>query len=183
MSIFQAGRPFNIPVPAAFWEYPMAYNGRVSSVRVSGTDVIRPKGFYLCNPEDKHVQLQPCRQLDFEMELGCFISHPIDPGEVVSARDAWKHVFGYVLLNDWSARDTQRYEMFPFGPFHSKSFLTSISPWVVTPEALKRSLTRPVASNDTVISSHLQSDADHHAGYDIEFSVSLSREQKSNQKC
>jgi fumarylacetoacetase len=153
----------------------MAYNGRVSSVRVSGTEVIRPKGFFLANASDKHVQLQPSCELDFEMEMGCFISHPVQPGEVVSAEEASKHVFGYVLLNDWSARDTQKYEMHPFGPFHSKSFLTSISPWVVTPEALQKSLVQPVASNASAISSYLKSDPYNHAGYDIEFSVSLSR--------
>ncbi|OKL58163.1 hypothetical protein UA08_06408 [Talaromyces atroroseus] len=170
-----AGKGMNFPIPPAFWEYPMAYNGRVSSVRVSGTEVIRPKGFFLVTPSDSHVQLQPSRELDFEMEMGCFISHPVQAGEIVSAKEAQKHVFGYVLLNDWSARDIQKYEMNPFGPFHSKSFLTSISPWVVTPEALEGSLVQPVASNASVISSHLQNDPNNHAGYDIEFSVSLSR--------
>ncbi|EED14708.1 2-hydroxyhepta-2,4-diene-1,7-dioate isomerase, putative [Talaromyces stipitatus ATCC 10500] len=171
-----AGKGLNVPIPPAFWEYPMAYNGRISSVTVSGTDVIRPKGFFL-PPEssDGHVKLQPSQKLDFEMELGCFISHPVAPGHVVPAKDAWKHVFGYVLLNDWSARDTQRYEMHPFGPFHSKSFLTSVSPWVVTPEALQGSLISPVAANKLPIESHLQSDPNKHAGYDIEFSVFLSR--------
>lgn len=154
----------------------MGYNGRISSVRVSGTDVIRPKGFFPIDPADNHVQLQPSQRLDFEMEMGCLISHPVAPGEVVTARDAWKHVFGYVLLNDWSARDTQSYEMHPFGPFHSKSFLTSISPWVITPEALEGSLVGPAPANKMAISSHLQNDPNNHAAYDIEFSVSLSRE-------
>jgi fumarylacetoacetase len=156
----------------------MAYNGRISSVLVSGTDVIRPKGFYPSESDDNRVKLQPSQKLDFEMELGCFISHPVAPGDVVSAKDAWKHVFGYVLLNDWSARDTQRYEMHPFGPFHSKSFLTSVSPWVVTPEALQGSLVGPAPANQMPIDAHLQSDLKNHAAYDIEFSVFLSR--KSN---
>jgi fumarylacetoacetase len=150
----------------------MAYNGRVSSVSVSGTDVIRPKGFF----GDKHAEYQPSQKLDFEVELGCFISSPVAPGDVVSARNAWKHVFGYVLLNDWSARDVQRYEMHPFGPLHSKSFLTSISPWVITPDSVRGSLARPVESNSSELSSYLRNDPDNHAGYDIEFSVALSRE-------
>ncbi|KAI7971892.1 hypothetical protein EIK77_007491 [Talaromyces pinophilus] len=166
----------NVPIPQAFWKYPMAYNGRISSVLVSGTDVIRPKGFYPCESEDNRVKLQPSQKLDFEMELGCFISQPVAPGDVVSAKDAWRHVFGYVLLNDWSARDTQRYEMYPFGPFHSKSFLTSVSPWVVTPEALQGSLVGPAPANKMPIDAHLQSDPNNHAAYDIEFSVFLSRE-------
>lgn len=164
----------DVPIPQALWEYPMAYNGRVSSVLVSGTDVIRPKGFYPCESEENRVMLQPSQKLDFEMELGCFISHPVAPGDVVSAEDAWKHVFGYVLLNDWSARDTQRYEMHPFGPFHSKSFMTSVSPWVVTPEALRGSLVGPAPANKMPIDAHLQSDPNNYAAYDIEFSVFLS---------
>ncbi|PCH05683.1 Fumarylacetoacetase [Penicillium occitanis (nom. inval.)] len=170
-----AGKAMNVPIPQAFWKYPMAYNGRISSVLVSGTDVIRPKGFYPCESEDNRVKLQPSQKLDFEMELGCFISQPVAPGDVVSAKDAWRHVFGYVLLNDWSARDTQRYEMYPFGPFHSKSFLTSVSPWVVTPEALQGSLVGPAPANKMPIDAHLQSDPNNHAAYDIEFSVFLSR--------
>jgi fumarylacetoacetase len=170
----------NIPIPPAFYEYPMAYNGRVSSVAVSGTDVIRPKGFFLRNPGDKHVEYQASRELDFEVEMGCFVSTPVALGNAVSARNAWKHVFGYVLLNDWSARDTQKYEMHPFGPLHSKSFLTSISPWVVTPDALRGSLARPVAANNSELASYLQNDPDNHAGYDIEFSVTLSRKNPSS---
>lgn len=167
----------NIPIPPAFYEYPMAYNGRVSSVAVSGTEVIRPKGFFLRNPNDKHVEYQPSQALDFEVEMGCFVSLPVAHGNVVSARDAWKHVFGYVLLNDWSARDVQKYEMHPFGPLHSKSFLTSISPWVITPDALRGSIARPVESNySSELSSHLQNDPDNHAGYDIDFSVTISRQ-------
>ncbi|KAH8704021.1 putative fumarylacetoacetate hydrolase [Talaromyces proteolyticus] len=171
----KAGRAMNIPVPPAFWEYPMAYNGRVSSVAVSGTEVIRPKGFFPRQHGDKHVEYQISRELDFEVEMGCFISTPVAHGDVVTAGEAWKHVFGYVLLNDWSARDIQKYEMHPFGPLHSKSFLTSISPWVITPDALRGSIARPVESNKSELSSHLRSDPDNHAGYDIEFSVTLSR--------
>ena len=164
-----------IPTPPAFWEYPMAYNGRISSVVVSGTDVIRPRGFFKKSLSDAHVQYQPSQELDFEIELGCFISEPVAAGDTVPARDSSKHVFGYVLLNDWSARDIQKYELHPFGPFHSKSFLTSVSPWVVTPDALRTSLSRPVASNKSELSGHLQNDPVDHAGYDISFSLSLSR--------
>lgn len=110
------------------------------------------------------------------MEMGIFISKPIEPGQVVSARDAAEHVFGYVLLNDWSARDIQGHEMFPFGPFHSKSFLTSISPWVVTLDALKSSQSTLAASHANSISPILQCDESDHGLFEVELSVFVSRE-------
>lgn len=153
----------------------MAYNGRISSVAVSDTEVVRPKGFF---PNDgaPHPGYQPTRELDFEVELGAFISAPIEAGKTVSAEEAANHVFGYVLLNDWSARDIQKYEMPPFGLFHSKSFLTSISPWVVTLDALKDSQSDPPPSNSSHISPTLVCEKSNHGLYDISLSATLSRE-------
>ena len=105
-----------------------------------------------------------------------FISKPIEPGTVVSARDAAEHVFGYVLLNDWSARDIQGHEMFPFGPFHSKSFLTSISPWVISLDALKGSQCDMSASHQNPIADILQCDEKDHGLFNVELSVNVSRE-------
>ena len=153
----------------------MGYNGRISSVAVSGTDVIRPKGFWVSDGA-AHSTYQPTRKLDFEVEMGVFVSKPVEPGKSVNAKDAAEHVFGYVLLNDWSARDTQGYEMAPFGPFHSKSFLTSISPWVVTLDALMGSQSKIAASHANPISSLLQCDATNHGLFDVELSVRVSRE-------
>ena len=153
----------------------MAYNGRVSSVSVSGTDVIRPKGFW--KEEDvEHPTYQPTQKLDFEVEMGVFISRPVEPGKIVTAKNAADHIFGYVLLNDWSARDIQGYEMAPFGPFHSKSFLTSISPWVVTLDALRGSPCKVAASHSSTLSPILQCEEDNHGLFDVQLSAYLSRE-------
>lgn len=153
----------------------MAYNGRVSSVALSGTNVIRPKGFWKQDDTERPVY-ETTRRLDFEVEIGVFISAPVEPGKAVSARNAADHVFGYVLLNDWSARDIQSHEMAPFGPFHSKSFLTSISPWVVTLDALQGSHCPMATSHSTPILSMLQCDQNSHGLFDIRLSAYLSRE-------
>lgn len=163
-----------MPVPPAFYEYPMAYNGRLSSICVSETEVVRPKGFFR-NEGDVHATYQMTRQLDFEVELGAIISVAIGKGETVNANTAGDHVFGYVLLNDWSARDVQKYEMPPLGPFHSKGFLTTISPWVVTLDALRNSPAAPPLSNSSHIHPILMCDEENHGLYDISLSARVSR--------
>lgn len=118
------------------WKYlPVAYNGRASTVFPSGTDVMRPKGQIKLSPEQPPVY-EPCRKLDFELELGLFIGQGNPDQRAISVYDAREHLFGCVLLNDWSARDIQAFEYQPLGPFLSKSFATSISTWVVPFEAL-----------------------------------------------
>ncbi len=115
---------------------PVGYHGRSSSVVVSGTDVYRPLG--QMNPADAPQPLfGPSKALDFELELGCVIGPGNLLGQPISVRRAAEHVFGMVLVNDWSARDIQRWEYQPLGPFLGKNFATSISPWVVTLEALE----------------------------------------------
>jgi fumarylacetoacetase len=122
---------------------PVAYHGRASSVVVSGTGVVRPRGQVVDVPADPagnepaKVVLAPCRRLDFELELGCFVAVPNGIGEPVPVERAAERLFGVVLLNDWSARDVQAWEMVPLGPFNAKNFATSVSPWVVTMEALE----------------------------------------------
>ncbi|MBN6886038.1 fumarylacetoacetase [Cytobacillus horneckiae] len=114
---------------------PVGYHGRASSVVLSGEAVRRPLG--QIKPPDSAPIFEQCRQLDFELEMGCFIGTGNDRGNPISVDEAEQHVFGMVLVNDWSARDIQAWEYQPLGPFLAKSFATSISPWVVTMEALE----------------------------------------------
>ncbi|KAE8338248.1 hypothetical protein BDV24DRAFT_166452 [Aspergillus arachidicola] len=117
-------------IPPSFRNQPLAYNGRASSVVPSGTPIQRPYGV-------GSDRLYPCQKLDYEVELGMFISTKIPIGEHIPASRARDYIFGFVLLNDWSARDVQFAEMIPLGPFNGKSCGTSISTWVVTMDALE----------------------------------------------
>lgn len=115
---------------------PIAYNGRASTVVVSGTQVKRPRG-QLKPPNVALPSFAPCKRLDFELEMGVVIGQPSPMGGVLTESQAEEMIFGFVLLNDWSARDIQQWEYVPLGPFLAKVFATSISPWVVTREALE----------------------------------------------
>ena len=115
---------------------PIAYNGRASTVVVSGTKVRRPQG-QLKPPSAESPSFGPCRRLDFELEMGVVIGQPSAMGEMLTEAEAEAMIFGFVLLNDWSGRDIQQWEYVPLGPFQAKAFATSISPWVVTREALE----------------------------------------------
>jgi len=117
-------------------EMPIGYNGRASSVVVSGTAVRRPNG-QLKLPDQERPVFAACRKLDIELETGFIVGQGNALGEPISADDAEAHIFGMVLLNDWSARDIQQWEYVPLGPFNAKTFATSISPWVVTLDALE----------------------------------------------
>ncbi len=117
-------------------EMPICYNGRASSVVVSGTPVRRPNG-QLKLPDQERPVFGACRKLDIELETGFIIGRGNALGEPIACEDAEAHIFGMVLLNDWSARDIQQWEYVPLGPFNSKSFATTISPWVVTLDALE----------------------------------------------
>ena len=115
---------------------PVAYHGRASSVVLSGTDVVRPRG--QSKPEKVETPVfGPSRSLDFELELAVFVGPGNQLGQPIPLKQAAEHLFGMVLLNDWSARDIQAWEYAPLGPFLAKNFATSISPWVVTLEALE----------------------------------------------
>jgi fumarylacetoacetase len=119
------------------WLYlPVAYHGRASSVVVSGTDLHRPQGQTKAD-DAAAPTFGPSRTLDFELEMGCFIGPGNPLGQPIPIAQAADHLFGMVLVNDWSARDIQRWEYVPLGPFLAKSFGTIISPWVVTLEALE----------------------------------------------
>jgi fumarylacetoacetase len=115
---------------------PIGYNGRASTVVVSGTRVRRPRG-QLKPPSADTPSFGPCKRLDFELEMGVVIGQPSAMGETLTEAQAEQMIFGFVILNDWSARDIQQWEYVPLGPFQAKAFATSISPWVVTREALE----------------------------------------------
>ena len=115
---------------------PIAYNGRASTVVVSGTTVRRPRG-QLKPPGAEAPGFGPCKRLDFELEMGVVVGKPSVMGEMLTEQQAEEMIFGFVILNDWSARDIQQWEYVPLGPFQAKVFATSISPWIVTREALE----------------------------------------------
>jgi fumarylacetoacetase len=115
---------------------PIAYNGRASTVVVSGTPIIRPQG-QLKPPNAEVPSFGPCKRLDFELEMGVVVGGASQMGTRLNEAQATEMIFGFVLLNDWSARDIQQWEYVPLGPFQAKAFGTSISPWVVTREALE----------------------------------------------
>ncbi len=115
---------------------PIGYNGRASTVVVSGTKVRRPHG-QLKPPGADLPNFGPCKRLDFELEMGVVIGQKSPIGEMLTEQQAEQMIFGFVILNDWSARDIQQWEYVPLGPFQAKAFATSISPWIVTREALE----------------------------------------------
>lgn len=139
-SIFHASnvgamfRPDN-PLLPNYKYVPIGYHGRASSIVVSGTEITRPHGQTRPDAEAPPV-FAPCKNLDYEMEVGFFIGRGNDLGEAVSIEESDQHIFGLCLVNDWSARDIQAWEYQPLGPFLAKSFATSVSPFVVTMEAL-----------------------------------------------
>jgi fumarylacetoacetase len=127
-------RPDNPLLPNYKW-VPIGYHGRVSSIGVSGQSFPRPKGQFKA-PEAAVPEVGPCRRLDYELEMGVFVGRGNAQGEPMDMAQAEADWFGMVLLNDWSSRDVQAWEYQPLGPFLSKSFATTLSPWVVTQEAL-----------------------------------------------
>ncbi len=127
-------RPEN-PLMPNYKYVPVAYHSRASSVRVSGEGVVRPKGQR--KPADQaEPDFGPCRNFDYELELGMWIGPGNELGSPIPIREAGRHVAGFCLLNDWSARDIQTWEYQPLGPFLAKNFQTTVSPWIITPEAL-----------------------------------------------
>jgi fumarylacetoacetase len=127
-------RPDN-PLMPNYKYVPIGYHGRASSIVVSGTDIKRPHGQNRSDQEKPPVFI-PCRNLDYEMELGFFVGQGNDLGKPIPISEAEEHIFGVCLVNDWSARDIQAWEYQPLGPFLAKNFATTISPFVVTMEAL-----------------------------------------------
>ncbi len=123
-------------LPANWLHIPIGYNGRASSVVVSGTDIRRPLGQTKA-PDADMPSFGPCKRLDIELEMGAIVGTGSEMGQPITVAQADEMIFGYVLLNDWSARDIQGWEYQPLGPFQGKAFGTSISPWIVTSAALE----------------------------------------------
>jgi fumarylacetoacetase len=142
-------RPDAPALPPAWKHLPIGYHGRAGTVAVSGTPVVRPRG--LLRPGS----YGPTERLDIEAEVGFVVGAPSRLGRPVRAADWREHVFGVVLLNDWSARDIQSFETRPLGPFLGKSFLTSVSPWVVPLAALEPAFVQPPAQDPRPL-DHLQ---------------------------
>jgi fumarylacetoacetase len=162
-------RPDNPLLPNYKW-VPIGYHGRASSIVVSGTPVHRPHG-QTRDDADAPPVFGPSKRLDYEMELGFFIGPGNNLGDPIPVTDALDHVFGFCIVNDWSARDLQTWEYQPLGPFLAKNFATSISPWIVTLDALEpfRIPATPRPEGDPEPLPHLQDNV----GFDITVEVWL----------
>jgi len=123
------------PLLPNYKHVPIGYHGRASSIRPSGAPIVRPNGQTKA-PDAEAPSFGPSKRLDFELELGIWIGSGNDLGGPIALANAANHIAGYCLLNDWSARDFQAWEYQPLGPFLAKNFMTTISPWIITPEAL-----------------------------------------------
>jgi fumarylacetoacetase len=170
-------RPDN-PLLPNYKYVPIGYHGRASSVRASGEPVIRPNGQRKA-PDADAPEYGPSRRLDYELELGIWIGAGNELGQPIPASEAATHIAGYCLLNDWSARDIQAWEYQPLGPFLAKNFLTSVSPWVVTPQALEpfRRPMPPRPPGDPQPLPYLDDPQDRERGaFSIQLEVTLSTE-------
>jgi fumarylacetoacetase len=168
------GKMFRDPANALLpnWKHlPVGYHGRSSSIILSGEDIHRPKGQLGAD------EFGPTRQLDFELELAFIVGKATALGTSVSTEEADDCIFGMVLLNDWSARDIQRWEYVPLGPFLGKSFATSITPWIVTLDALEP-FRAPGPVQDPPVLPYLQSHGD--KNFDVTLEVFLHPESEAN---
>lgn len=155
------------------WRHlPVGYHGRSSSIVVSGTPIHRPNGQTIA-PGAKAPNFGPSKRMDFELEMAFIIGKQTELGDAISAADAEEHIFGMVLFNDWSARDIQKWEYVPLGPFLAKSVGSSISPWVVTMEALDPFRVAGPTQEPQVL-PYLQYDGNQN--YDINLEVSIQPE-------
>lgn len=173
---FNVGTLFRGPENALNPNYghlPVAYHGRASSVVVSGTPIRRPKGQVLTDPkaQPQIPTFQPCRRLDIELELAMFVCQPNELGEPIAVENADDYVFGYALMNDWSARDIQVWEYVPLGPFNAKNFGTTVSPWVVLADALEPFRTKGI-ENPNELQDYLR-EKNSESVFDIDLEVDL----------
>ncbi|MDE2362406.1 MAG: fumarylacetoacetase [Hyphomicrobiales bacterium] len=163
---------------------PIAYHGRASSIRLSGGDVRRPNGQRLPAGGSEPV-FGPCLRLDYELEMGVWIGDGNEQGAPVPVAKAADHIAGYCLLNDWSARDIQAWEYQPLGPFLAKNFHTTISAWIVTPEALAPFRCAPMAraeSDPKPLPYLFDAEDQKEGGFDVELEVLLTTAQMREKK-
>jgi len=163
-------RPDNPLLPNYKW-IPIGYHGRSSTIGISGQEFHRPVGQTKA-PDATEPSFGPCKRLDYELEMGLFVGKSTQMGDVIKIETAEQHLFGVCIFNDWSARDIQAWEYQPLGPFLAKSFASTISPWIVTMEALapyRTNFTRP--ETDPQPLPHLSSEQNNqHGGLDIDLS-------------
>jgi len=167
------GKMFRDPENALLpnWRHiPVGYHGRASSIVVSGTDIRRPMGQVKTNDMEVPV-FKASGNLDFELEMGFIVGKSTELGERISTQEAAEHIFGLVLFNDWSARDIQKWEYVPLGPFLGKSFASSMSPWIVTLEALEPFKVQGPEQQPEVL-SYLKYEGENN--YDIKLEVGMS---------
>ncbi len=169
-------RPDMPPLLPNYRELPVGYNGRASSVVPTGSTITRPKGQIKVDGSARPV-FEPTRELDFELELGFFLAQGNELGEPIPIERAEAHMLGFVMVNDWSARDIQRWEYQPLGPFLAKSFATSISPWIVTLDALEPfRIAGPIQDPEPL--EYLRSSKPAH--FDIHLEVSIQTQRMTN---
>lgn len=172
---FNVGTMFRGPENALMpnWKHiPVGYHGRASSIVVSGTPFHRPKGQTKADDSDK-PGFGPCRLLDFELEMAYITGKENPLGEPVSTKEAEEYIFGFVILNDWSARDIQKWEYVPLGPFLAKNFASHVSPWIVTMDALEP-FAVPGPKQDPEVLPYLQYDGNCH--FDVNLQVGIQPE-------
>jgi len=176
-------RPDN-PLLPNYKYVPIGYHGRASSVVISGTDIKRPRGQNRSDAEKPPVFI-PCKNLDYEMEVGFFVGQGNEFGTPIPIGEAEKHIFGLCLVNDWSARDIQAWEYQPLGPFLAKNFATTISPFVVTMEALAPFRTKAFErdAGDPAPLDYLNDEHDQKfGGIDINLEVFIQTQKMRNEK-
>ena len=177
MNVGALFRPDN-PLLPNYKHVPIGYHGRASSIRVSGTPVVRPNGQTKAPTADA-PSFGPTKRLDYELEIGVWIAQGNELGQTIDIDDALDHVAGFCLLNDWSARDFQAWEYQPLGPFLAKNFMSTISPWVVTTEAMAPFFVaqKPRPEGDPQPLPYIWSEADQAGGaLSVNLKVSLSSE-------
>ncbi len=175
-------RPDQPLMPNYKW-IPIGYHGRASSIVPSGTAIRRPSGQIMADGAQT-PSFGPSKVLDYELEVGFFVGQGNEQGQPIPITEAEDHIFGLCLVNDWSARDIQRWEYQPLGPFLAKSFATTISPWIVTMEALApfRTPSFPRADGDPQPLPYLDSPENReHGGFDIKLEVLIATEQMRQQ--
>ena len=174
-------RPDNPLLPNYKW-VPIGYHGRSSSIDVSGQTFHRPKGQTKA-PDAEVPSFGPCKRLDYELELGIYLGKGNALGDAIAIENAENHVFGFCVFNDWSARDLQAWEYQPLGPFLAKNFASTVSPWIVTTEALapyRTSWTRD--ENDPQPMDYLESKANRDQGaFDIQMDVKIQTQKMRNE--
>ena len=169
-------RPDSEPLLPNWKHLPVGYHGRAGTVVASGTDIVRPSGQRKA-PADAVPKYGPSQRLDIEVELGFVVGSPSVLGQSVSVESFKDHVYGVVVVNDWSARDLQAWEYVPLGPFLGKSFATSISPWVISLEALEGT-TIPLRKQEPAVLPYLASES--LTNFDITFEVRWNGEHVSS---